>query len=69
MAKLQDLVRHMDALLDHENVGDYPGARGVYEIDAEGRVQAKRKLKKKHFTFRDCLKSSGDGQASDRQAR
>ena len=63
---LRSVVMHLDRLSKEEvlelNLGT--GVPIVYEIDAEGRVQAKRKLKKNRFTLRDCLKGSGDGSAS-----
>src|SRR6266568_2324227 len=63
---LRSVVMHLDRL-SKEEVLELKLSTGmliVYEIDAEGRVQAKRKLKKKRFTLRDCLKGSGDGSAS-----
>ena len=63
---LRSVVMHLDRL-SKEEVLELKLSTGmliVYEIDAEGRVQAKRELKKKRFTLRDCLKGSGDGSAS-----
>ena len=38
MAKLLDLVRHMDELLKHATIGDYPGAHNGLQIENSGEV-------------------------------
>jgi dinuclear metal center YbgI/SA1388 family protein len=38
MAKLHELVRHMDELLDHAGIGDYPGAHNGLQIENGGVV-------------------------------
>ena len=35
---LRKIVHHLDRLLDHENIGDYPGAHNGLQIENNGRV-------------------------------
>jgi dinuclear metal center YbgI/SA1388 family protein len=35
---LQEITRHLEALLDHENVEDYPGAHNGLQVENSGRV-------------------------------
>ena len=35
---LSEIVRHLDELLDHANVGDYPGAHNGLQIENSGRI-------------------------------
>jgi putative NIF3 family GTP cyclohydrolase 1 type 2 len=37
-ARLADVIDHLDALLDHASIGDYPGAKNGLQLENSGEV-------------------------------